>query len=89
MRRTKNGKAVGLNDIPVWRCLQEDIGLFNTILESKRNVGVSVFKSKCHVQSYINNREIKLMSHAMKIWERTVETRLRREVKISEPHCGY
>lgn len=49
MRRTKNGKAVGLNDIPVWRCLQEDIGLFNTILESERNVGVSVFKSKCHV----------------------------------------
>uniref|UniRef100_A0A3B4DPZ4 ribonuclease H n=1 Tax=Pygocentrus nattereri TaxID=42514 RepID=A0A3B4DPZ4_PYGNA len=99
----KNGKAVGPDDIPVevWRCLgekAEDIltKLFNKILESERMPDewrsselLPIFKNKGDVQSCSNYRGIKLMSHTMKVWERVVEARLRREVQISEQQFGF
>lgn len=36
------------------------------------------------VQRCSNYREIKLMSHTLKIWDRAAEARLRKEVRISE-----
>ncbi|XP_051786647.1 uncharacterized protein LOC127528918 [Erpetoichthys calabaricus] len=103
MKRMKNGKAVGLDDIPVeaWRCLGEMAmeiltRLFNGILESermseewRRSVLVPIFKNKGDVQDCSNYRGIKLMSHSMKIWERVVEAQLRSEVMISEQQYGF
>uniref|UniRef100_A0AAR2LU20 Reverse transcriptase domain-containing protein n=1 Tax=Pygocentrus nattereri TaxID=42514 RepID=A0AAR2LU20_PYGNA len=91
LKRMKNGKAVGPDDIPVevWRCLGEKAvdfltRFFNKILESERmpdewrsSVLVPIFKNKGDVQSCSNYRGIKLMSHTMKVWERIVEARLR------------
>ncbi|KAK3509487.1 hypothetical protein QTP70_035130, partial [Hemibagrus guttatus] len=41
------------------------------------------------VQSCSNYREIKLMSHTMKLWERVVEARLRKVVEICEQQYGF
>ena len=103
MNRMKTGKAVGPDDIPVeaWRCLGElaiDFltRMFNKILEDERmpdewrSVLVPIFKNKGDVQSCSNYRGNKLISHTMKLWERVVEVRLRRdEVTISEQQCGF
>lgn len=64
MKRMKNGKAVGPDDIPVeaWQCLREKglnflASLFNEILEKEelleewRSVMIPVFKNKGGVQS--------------------------------------
>lgn len=34
-----------------------------------------------------NYRGIKMLSHCMKIWERLIQARLRRQVAISEQQC--
>ena len=41
------------------------------------------------MQSCSNYRGIKLISHTMKLWERVVEARLRREVTISVQQYGF
>ncbi|KAI5086583.1 butyrophilin-like protein 3 [Silurus meridionalis] len=103
IKRMKNGKSVGPDDIPVeaWRCLGEVAvefltRLFNRILEGermpeewRRSVLVPIFKHKGDVQSCSNYRGIKLISHTMKLWERVVEARLREEVTICEQQYGF
>ncbi|KAI5100986.1 hypothetical protein C0J45_9972 [Silurus meridionalis] len=103
IKRMKNGKSVGPDDIPVeaWRCLGEMAvefltRLFNRILEGERMPGewrrsvlVPIFKHKGDVQSCSNYRGIKLISHTMKLWERVVEARLREEVTICEQQYGF
>ncbi|KAK3558090.1 hypothetical protein QTP86_009450 [Hemibagrus guttatus] len=103
LKRTKSGKAVGPDDIPVevWKCLGEAAvefvaSLFNRVLESermpeewRRSVLVPIFKNKGDVQSCSNYRGIKLMSHTMKLWERVVEARLRKVVEICEQQYGF
>ncbi|KAK3573071.1 hypothetical protein QTP86_012282 [Hemibagrus guttatus] len=103
LKRMKSGKAVGPEDIPVevWKCLGEAAvefltSLFNRVLESermpeewRRSVLVPIFKNKGDVQSSINYRGIKLMSHTMKLWERVVEARLRKVVEICEQQYGF
>ncbi|KAK3559739.1 hypothetical protein QTP86_019373 [Hemibagrus guttatus] len=103
LKRMKSGKAVGPDDIPVevWKCLGEAAveflaSLFNRVLESermpeewRRSVLVPIFKNKGDVQSCSNYREIKLMSHTMKVWERVVEARLRKVVEICEQQYGF
>ncbi|KAK3529795.1 hypothetical protein QTP86_004637 [Hemibagrus guttatus] len=102
LKRMKSGKAVGPDDIPVevWKCLGEAAveflaSLFNRVLESERmpeewrSVLVPIFKNKGDVQSCSNYRGIKLMSHAMKVWERVVEARLRKVVEICEQQYGF
>ena len=93
MKRMKNGKAVGPDDIPVevWKCLGEIAlefltKLYNRTMESERvpeewrdSILIPVFKNKGDVQSCSNYRGIKLISHSMKLWERVVERRLRSE----------
>ena len=102
MKRMKRGKAVGPDDIPTeaWSCLGElavDFltRLFNNILatekmpeEWRQSILVPIFKNKGDAQSCNNYRGIKLMSHSMKLWERVVEARLRREVDICEQQYG-
>ena len=103
MKRMKNGKAVGPDDIPVevWKCLGEVAlefltKLYNRTMESERmpeewrdSILMPIFKNNCDVQSCSNCRGIKLISHSMKLWERVVERRLRSELTFSEQQYGF
>jgi hypothetical protein len=50
---------------------------------------VPIFENKGNVQSCTNYRGIKLMSHAMKLWERIIEHRLRGVTNITENQFGF
>ena len=103
MKRMKNGKAVGPDDIPVdvWKCLGEIAlefltKLYNKTMESERmpeewrdSVLIPIFKNKVDVQSCNNYRGIKLISHTMNVWERVVDRRLRSELTFSEQPYGF
>ena len=103
LKRMKVGKAVGPDDIPIeaWIGLGEIAvdfltTVFNKILESEKmpdewrnSVLVPIFKNKGDVQNCSNYRGIKLINHSMKLWERVVETRLRKEVDICEQQYGF
>ena len=65
--------------------------LFNRLLvgermpkEWRRSVLIPIYKNKQDAQCCGNNREIKLMSHTMKIWKRIIETRIRNRVEIQQ-----
>ncbi|KAD6795909.1 hypothetical protein E3N88_06805 [Mikania micrantha] len=80
LKRMGRRKAVGPDDIPieVWKCLgDEGLGwltmLFNTILKTGN----------------MPNQGIKLLSHTMKLWERVIETRLRRETQVTANQFGF
>ena len=103
MQRMKNGKAVGPDDIPVgvWKCLGERAlklltKLYNRTMASVRmpeewrdSVLIPIFKNKCDVQSCSNYRGIKLIGHIMKLWERIIERRLRRDLTFSNQQYGF
>ena len=61
--------------------------------EWRDSILIPIFKNKGDVQSCINYRGIKLISHSMQLWKRVVETRLRRELTVScqgkvlQMHC--
>ena len=72
------------------------VRLFNYLLNGKempkewrRSVLVPVYKNKGDAQSCNNYRGIKLMAHTMKLWEKVVEHRLRRMVKIGEERAVW
>ena len=69
--------------------------LFNRLLvgermpeEWRRTVLIPIYKNKGDAQCCRNYKEIKLMSHTMKIWERIIEARPRDSVEISKQQCG-
>ena len=84
LKRMKSRKVVGPDRIPteIWRCLGE-VGvrwltnLFNKIWltkkMTKKSTLVPLYKNKGDIQSCSNIREIKLMYHTMKFWERVIE----------------
>ncbi|KAD1514663.1 hypothetical protein E3N88_42703 [Mikania micrantha] len=102
---TKMGKAkaVGPDNIPieVWICLQDEgvswlTTLFNNIIRTgkmpdqwRSSVSVPLYKNKGDAQCCANYRGIKLLSHTMKLWERVLETRLRRETQVTENQFGF
>ncbi|GJX21405.1 cell division control protein 6 homolog B-like protein [Tanacetum coccineum] len=45
---------------------------------------ILIFQNKCDVQVCNKYRGIKLLGHTMKLWERVIERRLRRETMVSE-----
>ncbi|XP_070000730.1 uncharacterized protein [Penaeus vannamei] len=57
--------------------------------ERRKSLLVSIFKNKGNVQTCSNYSGIDLISHASEIWERVVEARLRRELRISEEFYGF
>ena len=85
----------------VWECLAESALKFlpklcNRTMESERmpeewrySVLIPIFKNKGDVQSCSNYRGIKLISHTMKLWERIVERRLRRDLTFSNQQYGF
>ncbi|KAD3069016.1 hypothetical protein E3N88_36896 [Mikania micrantha] len=102
-KRMGRRKAVGPDDIPieVWKCLgDEGLGwltmLFNTILKTgnmpnkwRSSTLIPLYKNKGDAQCCENYRGIKLLSHTMKLWERVIETRLRRETQVTENQFGF
>nr|GEX72149.1 hypothetical protein [Tanacetum cinerariifolium] len=50
---------------------------------------IPIFKNKGDAQVCSNYRGIKLLSHTMKLWERVIERRLRRETSVSENQFGF
>ncbi|KAF3617376.1 Sister chromatid cohesion protein PDS5-like protein [Capsicum annuum] len=50
---------------------------------------ISLYKNKGDIQSCNNSRNIKLLSHTIKIWERVDERRLRKIVSILENQFGF
>ena len=103
MQRMKNGKAVGPDDIPVevWKYLGESAlkfltKLYNRTMESERmpeewrdSVLIPIFKNKGDVQSCSNYRGIKLIGQTMKLWERIIERRLRRDLTFSNQQYRF
>ena len=103
MQRMKNGKAVGPDYIPVEvsKCLGESAlkfltKLYNRTMESERmseewrdSVLIPIFKNKGDVQSCSNYRGIKLIGRTMKLWERIIERRLRRDLTFSNQQYGF
>ncbi|KAG8229341.1 hypothetical protein J437_LFUL007149 [Ladona fulva] len=83
LRKTKNGKAVGADQIAVevWKCLgEEGIDVVWDMVrrlarqekipeEWRKSILVLLYKGKDDVQDCGNYRGIKLMSHTMKILE--------------------
>ncbi|KAH1211080.1 LINE-1 retrotransposable element ORF2 protein [Glycine max] len=103
LTRISNGKAVGPDNIPieVWKTLGDRglewlTKLFNEIMRSKRmpeewrrSTLVPIYKNKGDIQNCANYRGIKLMSHTMKLWERVIERRLRKETQVTENQFGF
>jgi len=50
---------------------------------------IPLYKNKGDIQDCNNYRGIKLLSHAMKLWERVIEIRLRKYIQISENQFGF
>ncbi|GJX32437.1 retrovirus-related pol polyprotein LINE-1, partial [Tanacetum coccineum] len=50
---------------------------------------IPIYKNKGDVQACSNYRGIKLLSHTIKLWERVIEKRLRRETRVSENQFGF
>ena len=88
----KIGKAVGLDDIPVkfWKSVgsvgAESLSiLFNKSMAGasmpdqwRRSYLIPLYKGKGDTTDCNNFRSIKLISHSMKVYERTLGVRLRR-----------
>ena len=97
LRRMKKGKAVGPDELPieVWKCMGEMeikflTKLFNRLLmgeripeEWRRSVLIPIYKDKGDAQDCGNYREMKMISHIMKIWETIIEARLKDRVEIN------
>ena len=54
-----------------------------------RSILVPIYKNKGDIQSCTNYREIKLMSHTMKLWERVIEHHLRAIMRVSMNQFGF
>ena len=50
---------------------------------------VPLYKGKGDIKEWGNYRGIKLMNHSMKLWERVIEARIRKEVTIAKQQFGF
>jgi len=50
----------------------------------RRSTLTLIFKNKGDIQNCANYREIKLIIHTMKLWERVIEHRLSKETQVIE-----
>lgn len=55
----------------------------------RRALLLLLFKNRCDFKSFRKYVGLKEMSRTMKLWEKVTETRLRREVMISEQQYGF
>ena len=103
LRKTKKGMAQGPYHIPVepWIPLGNKgveflVNLFNILLrgermpdELRRSVLVPLYKGKGDIKECGNYGGIKLMSHTMKLWERVIKAKIRKEVTTAEQQFGF
>ena len=103
LRKKKKGKAQGPDVIPVeaWIALGNKgeeflVNFFNRLLrgekmpdEWRRSVLVPLYNGKGDIKECRNYRGIKLIGHTMKLWERIIKTRIRKEVTIAEQQFGF
>ncbi|GJX51260.1 retrovirus-related pol polyprotein LINE-1 [Tanacetum coccineum] len=103
LQKMGRNKFVGPDQIPIeaWRCLEDEgvkwlTDLFNKIFSSAKmpdewrlSEVIPIYKNKGDAQACSNYRGIKLLSHTMKLWERVIERRLRRETGVSETQFGF
>jgi len=103
LKRMSSGKAVGSDNIPfeVWKSLGNRgimwlTNLFYEIMRTKkmsdewrRSTLIPIYKNKGDIQNCANYRGIKLMSHIMKLWERVIERRLRKETRVTDNQFGF
>ncbi|KAD4889082.1 hypothetical protein E3N88_21155 [Mikania micrantha] len=103
LKKMERAKAVGPDNIPIeaWKCLEDEgvtwlTALFNKILKTgkmpdqwRSSILVPLYKKKGDAQRCENYRGIKLLSHTMKLWERVIETRLRRETQVTANQFGF
>lgn len=64
--------------------IQQDFGGKQDANDWRRYTVVLIYKSEGDVQDYYNYREIKLMSHIMKLWEKVIKIHIRRCTSILE-----
>ena len=57
--------------------------------EWTRSVLVPLYKGKGDIKEWENYRGIKLMNHTMKLWERVIEARVRKEVTVAGQQFGF
>ena len=98
-----NGKVEGPDQIlvEVWKCLGEEglkwlAELFNVILKTAKiprewrsSTVMPLYKNKVDIQDCNNYRGIKLLGQTMKLWERVIEKRLRKDISIIENQFGF
>nr|XP_009771251.1 PREDICTED: uncharacterized protein LOC104221815 [Nicotiana sylvestris] len=103
MRKISRDIATRPDEIRVefWSCvgrasLEWLTGLFNVIFKTKRmpnewrwSTVVPLYKNRGDIQSCNNYRDIKLLSHTIKVWERVVEVRVRRTMSVSDNQFGF
>ncbi len=99
----KNGKAPGPDDIPAeaWKLLGHQgaevlTRLFNKIIDKgatpsawTASVTVPIWKGKGDVSECTTYCPIRLLCHAMKIFEHVIDTRLQKIISISPNQCGF
>ena len=103
LRKMKKGNAQGPDGVPVeaWIALGNKgveflVSFFNRLLQGekmldewRRSVVVLLHKGKGDIKKCGNYRGIKLMSHTMKLWERVIEARMRKEMMIAEQQFEF
>ena len=103
LKKIGRTKTYEPDNIPIeaWRGLGEKgirclTNLFNVILRSSKmpeewriSTLIPLYKNKGDVQVCGNYREIKLLSHTMKLWERVIEGRIRQDMVIRENQFGF
>ena len=103
MAKMKNGKAVGPSGVAAEMLKGAgEVGikwmteLCNAVVREgripedwKKSWMVSIYKGKGDALECGSYRGIKLMEHAMKVFERVIETRVRRKVNIDSMQCGF
>ena len=57
--------------------------------EWRNNTQIPLFKNKGDAQICGNYRGIKLLSHTMKLWERVIERRIRKETVIRDNQFDF
>ena len=99
VKKMKKGKAQGPDDIPVeaWIALGNKrveflVNFFNRLLREekmpdnwRRNVLVPLYKGKGDIKECGDQ----VVSHTMKLWERIIEARIRKEVTIAEQQFEF
>ncbi|GJR81000.1 retrovirus-related pol polyprotein LINE-1 [Tanacetum coccineum] len=98
LQKMGRNKVVGPDQIPIeaWKCLKNEgvkwlTCLFNKIFSSAKmhdewrlSKVIPIYKNKGDMQACGNYRGIKLLSHTMKLWEKVIKRRLRRETRVTE-----